>query len=78
MEDDMSVTKEQLTERLDSLKTQKEQMIQQLNAVAGAIQVTEDILKVHYTEESNILLPDARQAQAVQLKQPVPFPVKSL
>jgi len=74
----MSVTKEQLTERLTQLHAQKDQILQQLNALAGAIQVTEDIIKVHYTEEPKIILPDARQAQAVERKQPVPFPIKAV
>ena len=74
----MSATKEQLTERLEQMKAQRDQAIQQVNVLAGAIQVTEDILKVHYTEEPKIVLPDARQAEAVQNKRPVPFPVKSV
>ena len=74
----MSVTKEQLTERLEQMKAQRDQAIQQVNALAGAIQVTEDILKVHYTEEPKILVPDARQAAAVQAKQPIPFPIKAV
>ena len=74
----MSATKEQLVERVEQLKAQREQAIQQVNAISGAIQVTEDILKVHYTDEPKIVLPDARQAAAVQAKQPIPFPIKAV
>ena len=54
----MSATKEQLTERLTALKTQKDAVLSQANAIMGAIQSLEAIIKDHYTDESRIILPD--------------------
>ena len=65
----MSATKENLTERLEQLKAQKEQALAQVNAIAGAIQVTEAILKDHYTEEPKIVLPTAQNVAAVAKSQ---------
>lgn len=47
----MSATREQLQDRLATLKQQREQAIANANALSGAIQVVESILKDHFDDE---------------------------
>lgn len=67
----MSATKEQLVERLADLKKQREQLVANANACAGAVQAVEAILADHFTDEPRIV--PATDSDVEKVRQ---FPVK--
>jgi hypothetical protein len=46
----MGATREQLQDRLNAIKAQKEQLIANANACTGAIQALEAVLNDHYSD----------------------------
>lgn len=62
----MSATKEQLTERLNALRVQRDQLIANANACSGAIQAVESILEDHYADEKRIVEASAKDVAQVE------------